>query len=74
MSLNHPIVAIEVSPNTTTVGPGTACGFTVPQAPGGYQFEATDGEMFRFGNAGFAGSLDGQDVTDIVGMASAASA
>ncbi|MDA8357631.1 MAG: hypothetical protein M0Z95_15350, partial [Actinomycetota bacterium] len=71
LSLDEPIVAMAVSPDTTTVGTGTACGFTTPQAPGGYQFVAADGGVFSFGNAAFAGSLGGQGVTDIVGMASA---
>jgi hypothetical protein len=71
LSLNEPIVAMEVSLNTTTVGTGTACGFNAPQAPGGYQFVAADGGVFSFGSAVFAGSLGGQGVTDVVGMASA---
>ena len=69
LSLNQPIVAMVVSPDTTTVGTGTACGFTTPQAPGGYQFVASDGGVFSFGNAVFAGSLGGQGVTDVVGIA-----
>ncbi len=69
LSLNQPIVGMEVSTDTTTVGPGTACGFTTPQAPGGYQFVASDGGVFSFGNAVFAGSLGGQGVTDVVGIA-----
>jgi len=40
--------------------------------PGGYQFVAGDGGMFSFGNAAFAGSLGGQGVTDVVGVAPAA--
>jgi hypothetical protein len=68
-SLNQPIAAMEVSTNTSTVGTGTACGFNTPQSPGGYQFVAADGGVFSFGNAVFAGSLGGQGVTDIVGMA-----
>ena len=60
---------MTVSPNATTVGTGTACGFTTAQAPGGYQFVAADGGVFSFGNAAFAGSLGGDGVTDVVGMA-----
>jgi hypothetical protein len=71
LSLDEPIVGMAVSPNTTTVGTGTACGFSAPQDPGGYQFVAADGGVFSFGNATFAGSLGGQGVTDVVGMASA---
>ena len=69
LGLNQPIVAMVVSPDTTTVGTGTACGFTTPQAPGGYRFVASDGGVFSFGNAVFAGSLGGQGVTDVVGIA-----
>ena len=69
LSLNQPIVAMVVSPDTTTVGTGTACGFTTPQAPGGYRFVASDGGVFSFGNAVFAGSLGGLGVTDVVGIA-----
>ncbi|MHB8320090.1 MAG: hypothetical protein ACYDEP_12815 [Acidimicrobiales bacterium] len=69
LSLNQPIVAMVVSPDTTTVGTGTACGFTTPQSPGGYRFVASDGGVFSFGNAVFAGSLGGQGVTDVVGIA-----
>jgi len=36
---------------------------------GGYRFVASDGGVFSFGNASFAGSLGGQGVSDIVGMA-----
>jgi len=71
LALSQPIVAMEVSPNITTVGTGTACGFDTPQAPGGYQFVAGDGGVFSFGNAAFAGSIGGQGVTDVVGMANA---
>jgi hypothetical protein len=69
LSLNQPIVAMVVSPDTTTVGTGTACGFTTPQSPGGYRFVASDGGVFSFGNAVFAGSLGGLGVTDVVGIA-----
>jgi len=71
LSLNRPITGMEVSPNTTTAGTATACELSAPQAPGGYQFVASDGGVFSFGNAVFAGSLGGQGVTDVVGMASA---
>jgi hypothetical protein len=60
-----------ISTDRTTVGTGTACGFTAGQAPGGYQFVASDGGVFSFGNATFAGSLGGQGITDVVGMADA---
>ena len=69
LSLNQPIAGMEVSTDTTTVGTGTACGFTTPQARGGYQFVASDGGVFSFGNAVFAGSLGGQGITDVVGIA-----
>ncbi len=68
-ALTRPIVGMEVSPNTTSVGIGTACGFNTAQLPGGYQFVASDGGVFSFGNAAFAGSLGGEGITDIVGMA-----
>jgi hypothetical protein len=58
-----------ISPDGVSVGTGTACGFSAPQAPGGYQFVAGDGGVFSFGNAVFAGSVGGEGVTDIVGMA-----
>ena len=70
LDLTEPVVGIEVSPNTTAAGPATACGFTASQSPGGYQFVAADGGVFSFGNAAFAGSLGGEGVTDVVGMAS----
>jgi len=41
------------------------------QQLGAYQFVAGDGGVTSFGNAAFAGSLGGQGVTDVVGMASA---
>jgi hypothetical protein len=71
LNLDRPITSLAISPNSTTVGTGTACGFTAPQAPGGYQFVADDGGVFSFGNAPFAGSLGGKGITDIVGMANA---
>jgi len=69
LHLVQPIVAIAVSPDTSSVGTGAACGVASPQAPGGYQFVAGDGGVFSFGNAGFAGSLGGQGVGDVVGLA-----
>jgi glucose/arabinose dehydrogenase len=45
-----------VFPDGTSAGTGTACGFTAPQAPGGYQFVAGDGGVFSFGDASFHGS------------------
>jgi hypothetical protein len=71
LTLAQPIVAIQASSDTSSVGTGTACGFSAPQAPGGYQFVAADGGVFSFGNAAFAGSLGGQGVTDVVGMGDA---
>jgi sugar lactone lactonase YvrE len=69
LSLSKPILSMVVSPDLTTVGTGTACGFTGGQAPGGYQFVASDGGVFSFGNATYAGSLGGTGITDVVGMA-----
>jgi len=61
-SLSQPIVSMVISPDTTDMGTGTACGFTTAQTPGGYQFVAGDGGVFSFGNGVFAGSLGGQGV------------
>ena len=36
---------------------------------GGYWFTASDGGVFSFGDAPFAGSLGGTETTDVVGMA-----
>ncbi|MDA8400011.1 MAG: hypothetical protein M0008_08200, partial [Actinomycetota bacterium] len=70
IALNEPIVGLSVSENSTSVGTGTAYAtFTGHQAPGGYRFVAADGGVFSFGNAVFAGSLGGKDVSDIVGIA-----
>ena len=69
LDLTQPIVAMVVSHDLTDAGAATACGFDTPQAPGGYQFVAGDGGVFSFGNTTFAGSLGGQGVTNIVGMA-----
>jgi hypothetical protein len=69
LNLNQPIRAMVISPDGVSVGTGTACGFSSPQASGGYQFVAGDGGVFSFGNAVFAGSVGGQGATDIVGMA-----
>ncbi len=44
-----------------------------PDSTDGYQFVASDGGVFSFGNAVFAGSLGGQGVGDVVGMASSQS-
>ena len=71
LSLNKPVLSMTVSPDVATVGTGTACGFTGPQAPGGYQLVASDGGVFSFGNATYAGSLGGEGITDVVGMANA---
>jgi hypothetical protein len=74
--LNRPIVGMFGSPDTTTVGSNTAC---LPEAgpaggpstlrPGGYMMVASDGGVFAFGNATFAGSLPGSGIAvdDIVG-------
>jgi hypothetical protein len=69
LNLSEPIVFVIVTPDTTNAGTGTACGFNAPQLPGGYQFVAGDGGVFSFGNSSFAGSLGGQGVTDVVGIA-----
>ena len=69
LTLAEPIVSMAISPDTSSTGTGTACGFTTPQRSGGYQFVAGDGGVFSFGNARFAGSLGGQGVSDIVAMA-----
>ena len=68
LSLAEPILSMVASPDSSTAGSGTACGFTDPQAPGGYQFVASDGGVFSFGNATFAGSLAGTGVDDVVGL------
>ena len=68
LSLAMPILAMTASPDTTSVGTGTACGFTGTQAPGGYLFVASDGGVFSFGNAVFNGSLAGKGITDVVGL------
>ncbi|HUA95372.1 MAG TPA: putative Ig domain-containing protein [Acidimicrobiales bacterium] len=65
-----PTVAIVPMPGTGAGG-GTACGYTSGQAPGGYRLAASDGGVFSFGNAPFDGSLAGDSVTDIVGVAEA---
>ena len=70
LALSEPIVAMIESPNTASTGTGTACGFSAAQAPGGYQFVAGDGGVFSFGNGQFDGSLGGDGITDVVGMAS----
>ena len=69
LTLNRPIVAMVISSNAASTGTGTACGFRSPQAPGGYQFVASDGGVFSFGNAVFAGSLGGKGIEDIMGIA-----
>jgi hypothetical protein len=69
MDLNQPIRSIVVSHDVAAAGTGTACGFGTAQMPGGYQFVASDGGVFSFGNASFEGSLAGDHITDIVGMA-----
>jgi hypothetical protein len=65
-----PTVAIVPMRGTGTGG-GTACGYTLAQAPGGYRLVASDGGVFSFGNAPFDGSLGGDTLTDIVGVAEA---
>jgi hypothetical protein len=44
-------------------------GMAATPTGGGYWEVASDGGVFGFGNATFAGSLGGQGVTDVVGMA-----
>ncbi len=63
-----PAVAIVATTGTGT-GRGTACGFTPSQPAGGYRVVASDGGVFSFGNAPFEGSLAGDAVSDIVGVA-----
>ena len=62
-------VAMVASTDTSRVGGGTACGPAGPPASGGYQLVAGDGGVFSFGEAGFAGSLTGAGITDVVGLA-----
>lgn len=70
IALNEPIKGMIVSCDTTIVGTGSACMHSgTSQSPGGYQFVASDGGVFSFGNSVFAGSLGGQGVSDVVGMA-----
>jgi len=69
LSLDEPVVGMVVSPDATSTGGATACGYTTVQPPGGYQFVAADGGVFGFGSARFAGSLGGEGLTDITGIA-----
>jgi hypothetical protein len=69
LALARPITAIIASTDPSTVGTGTACTGSAPTAAGGYSLVASDGGVFSFGNAAFAGSLGGQGVTDVVGGA-----
>ena len=64
-----PITAIVISHDVSVVGTGTACDPTFRQALGGYGLVAADGGVFAFGNSRFAGSLGGQGVSGIVGIA-----
>jgi len=75
--LNRPIVGMVDSPDMTTVGTNTACisgagpaGGPANLLPGGYMMVASDGGVFTFGNATFAGSLPGSGIAvdDIVGV------
>jgi hypothetical protein len=68
--LAAPAVAIAATPGTDTGG-GTDCGFTSAQPAGGYRVVASDGGVFAFGNAPFEGSLAGDAMSDIVGVAEA---
>ena len=76
--LDKPVVGMVVSPDTTTAGDSSAClpqdqepsgSYNLP--PGGYTMVASDGGVFTFGNAPFAGSLPGSaiSVSDVVGIA-----
>ncbi|MHB8289608.1 MAG: hypothetical protein ACYDEY_10300 [Acidimicrobiales bacterium] len=69
LGLTEPITAMVASSDTSTVGTGAACYSASRQAPGGYRFAAGDGGVFSFGNAVFAGSLAGEGVSGIVGIA-----
>jgi hypothetical protein len=71
IALDRPVVGMVVSPDATTVGTLTSCippGYNLQ--PGGYMLVASDGGVFTFGNAVFAGSLPGSGISahDIVGM------
>jgi hypothetical protein len=72
LSLNRPVVGMVATPDTTTVGRSTAClapGATLDK-PGGYLTVGADGGVFPFGNATYAGSLPGSQISvgDIVGL------
>ena len=75
--LDRPVVGMIASPDMTTVGESTACipgagttGGPANLQPGGYMMVASDGGVFTFGNATFAGSLPGSGISvdDIVGV------
>jgi hypothetical protein len=69
LSLDEPVVGLITSPNDTSPAGATTCGSSAVQAPGGYEFVGADGGVFSFGDAEFAGSLSGEGVTDIAGIA-----
>jgi surface antigen len=69
LTLDQPIVSLVISTNFDAVGTATACTAHPSRLPGGYEFVAADGGVFSFGNATFAGSLGGQNLDDVVGMA-----
>jgi hypothetical protein len=69
LRLDQPVVGMAVVPGAGPGGTSSACGFDTPQAPAGYELAGGDGGVFSFGSAAFAGSLGGQGVDDIVGIA-----
>jgi hypothetical protein len=69
LNLNRPIVGMISYSGIGAGSTGTACGFTGQQTDEGYDLVASDGGVFSFGNAPFAGSLGGLGINDIVGIA-----
>jgi photosystem II stability/assembly factor-like uncharacterized protein len=69
LNLGRPIVGLAVSPNSTDSGTRTACGGQKIPSPGGYVMVASDGGVFTFGNMPFAGSLGGEGIDDVAGVA-----
>jgi hypothetical protein len=69
LTLNRPIVGMISVAGVGTGSIGTACGFPGTLTNDGYDLVASDGGVFSFGRAPFAGSLGGQGINDIVGIA-----
>ena len=69
LTLNRPIVGMISFTGSGTLSNGTACGSTGTETNDGYDLVASDGGVFSFGRAPFAGSLGGLGVNDIVGIA-----